>query len=136
VGYDHTIGYLKDGFRSWKESGKEFETTQRIPARDLEELYRKEIPLLFDVRKNSEFDSEHVVDAINVPLNEINKHLAQFPKDKPFVLHCGSGYRSMIAASILKQRGWQDFWDVEGGFDDITKTSIPRSEYVCPSTLL
>ena len=136
VGYDHTIGYLKDGFRSWKESGKEFETTQRITARDLEELYRKEIPLLFDVRKNSEFDSEHVVDAINVPLNEINKHLAQFPKDKPFVLHCGSGYRSMIAASILKQRGWQDFWDVEGGFDDISKTSIPRSEYVCPSTLL
>ena len=136
VGYDYTIGYLKDGFRSWKESGKEFETTQRITARDLEELYRKEIPLLFDVRKNSEFDSEHVVDAINVPLNEINKHLAQFPKDKPFVLHCGSGYRSMIAASILKQRGWQDFWDVEGGFDDISKTSIPRSEYVCPSTLL
>jgi glyoxylase-like metal-dependent hydrolase (beta-lactamase superfamily II)/rhodanese-related sulfurtransferase len=136
VGYDHTIGYLKDGFRSWKESGKEFETTLRITARDLEELYRKENPLLFDVRKNSEFDSEHVVDAINVPLNEINKHLAQFPKDKPFVLHCGSGYRSMIAASILKQRGWQDFWDVEGGFDDISKTGIPRSEYVCPSTLL
>jgi glyoxylase-like metal-dependent hydrolase (beta-lactamase superfamily II) len=136
VGYDHTIGYLKDGFKSWKESGQEFETTQRITARDLEELYRKEIPLLFDVRKKSEFDSEHVVDAINVPLNEINKHLAQFPKDKPFVLHCGSGYRSMIAASILKQRGWQDFWDVEGGFDDISKTSIPRSEYVCPSTLL
>jgi len=89
------------------------------------------------VRKKSEFDSEHVIGAINVPLNEINKHLAQFPKDKPFVLHCAGGYRSMIAASILKQRGWNNFSDVVGGFKEIAaQTSIPKSDYVCPSTLL
>lgn len=136
VGYDHTIGYLEGGFEAWKHSGKDFETSKRISARELEAAYRKDKPLIIDIRKKSEYDSEHIIDAINVPLNEINKHLAQFPKDKPFVLHCGSGYRSMIAASILKQRGWQDFSDVAGGFDDIARTAIPRSEYVCPSTLL
>jgi len=136
VGYDHTIGYLDGGFEAWKHSGKDFETSKRISARELEAAYGKDKPLIIDVRKRSEYDSEHIVDAINVPLNEINKHLAQFPKDKPFVLHCGSGYRSMIAASILKQRGWKDFSDVAGGFDDIARTAIPRSEYVCPSTLL
>lgn len=136
VGYDHTLGYLKGGFDAWKAAGKEYETTKRITAKDLEQSYKKERPLIIDVRKKSEFDSEHVIDAINVPLNEINRHLAQFPKNKPFVLHCGGGYRSMIAAAILKQRGWHDFADVEGGFDEIAKTSIPRSEYVCPSTLL
>ena len=136
VGYDHTIRYLDGGFEAWKHSGKDFETSKRISARELEAAYGKDKPLIIDVRKRSEYDSEHIVDAINVPLNEINKHLAQFPKDKPFVLHCGSGYRSMIAASILKQRGWKDFSDVAGGFDDIARTAIPRSEYVCPSTLL
>ncbi len=136
VGYDHTIGYLEGGFEAWKHSGKDFETSSRISARELESAIMKDKPVIIDVRKKSEYDSEHVIDAINVPLNEINKNLAQFPKDKPFVLHCGSGYRSMIAASILKQRGWQDFSDVTGGFDDISKTNILRSEYVCPSTLL
>jgi len=95
-----------------------------------------EKPLIIDVRKKSEFDSEHVIGAINVPLNEINQHLAQFPKDNPFVLHCAGGYRSMIASSILKQRGWEDFTDVTGGFEAISETSIPKSEYVCPSTML
>ena len=93
-------------------------------------------PLIFDVRKKSEFLSEHILGAINTPLNEINQHLAEFPKNKPFILHCAGGYRSMIAASILKQRGWQDFSDVQGGFAQIIETTVPRSEYVCPTTLL
>lgn len=136
VGYDGTVGYLKGGFQSWKSSGKDFETTDRITAEDLEKAIKSEQPLIIDVRKKSEFDSEHIIGAINVPLNEINKHLAQFPKDRTFILHCAGGYRSMIAASILKQRGWSDFADVIGGFDDISKTDIPKSEYVCPTTLL
>ncbi len=136
VGYDHAIGYLKNGFDAWKKSNKEYETVNRISASDLEEKYKGEKPVVIDVRKKSEFDSEHVVDAINIPLNHINQHLAQFPKDRPFVLHCAGGYRSMIAASILKQRGWDDFVDVIGGFDELKNTGIPKSEYVCPSTLL
>jgi len=68
--------------------------------------------------------------------NQINQHLAQFPKNKPFILHCAGGYRSMIAASILKQRGWDNFVDVAGGFSAIKDTVVKRTEYVCPSTLL
>jgi glyoxylase-like metal-dependent hydrolase (beta-lactamase superfamily II)/rhodanese-related sulfurtransferase len=136
VGYDNSIGFLKGGFKTWKESGKDYETVGRITTSTLEKELKTEKPLIIDVRKKSEFDSEHVIGAINVPLNQINRHLAQFPKDKPFVLYCAGGYRSMIAASILKQRGWGDFVDVIDGFDEILKTDIPKSEYVCPSTLL
>ena len=136
VGYDKTIGYLKGGYEAWKAAGKEIDSVGRITAKDLEAQYGKEKPILIDVRKRSEFDSEHVLDAINIPLNEINQHLSEFPKEKPFVIHCAGGYRSMIAASILKQRGWDNFTDVDGGFKDISETSIPKTDYVCPTTLL
>jgi glyoxylase-like metal-dependent hydrolase (beta-lactamase superfamily II)/rhodanese-related sulfurtransferase len=136
VGYDNTIGYLEGGFDSWKKSDKDFEKIGRMNVQEFETAYNSEKPLVIDVRKKSEFDSEHVIGAINVPLNEINQHLAQFPKDKPFVLHCAGGYRSMIAASILKQRGWNDFVDIDGGFDEMKKTNIEKSEYVCPTTML
>ena len=136
VGYDNTVGYLKGGFTAWKESAKDIETTGRISAEELESRLLDPETLLIDVRKKSEFDSEHVLGAINVPLNEINQHLSVFPKDRPFIVHCKGGYRSMIASSILKQRGWTNFVDVKGGFVDILETGIKRSEYKCPTTLL
>jgi hydroxyacylglutathione hydrolase len=77
-----------------------------------------------------------VEDAMNIPLNRISDHLAEFPKDKPFILHCAGGYRSMIAASILKARRWDNFVDVESGFNGIEKTAVKLTEYVCPTTLL
>ena len=135
VGYDHAIGFLNGGFNAWKDASKEVDSVNRISAETFASQYDSK-PLVFDVRKKSEFDSEHVVDAINIPLNEINNHLAEFPKDKPFILHCAGGYRSMIAASILKSRGWENFVDVEGGMSAILKTSVPKTEYVCPTTLL
>jgi glyoxylase-like metal-dependent hydrolase (beta-lactamase superfamily II)/rhodanese-related sulfurtransferase len=135
VGYDHAIGFLGGGFESWKKANKEIDQVNRINAAQFEDLNTNN-PIVIDVRKKSEFDSEHVVNALNVPLNEINDHLSMFPKDKMFILHCGGGYRSMIAASILKSRGWEDFVDVEGGFVEIAKTNTPRTEYVCPTTLL
>jgi glyoxylase-like metal-dependent hydrolase (beta-lactamase superfamily II)/rhodanese-related sulfurtransferase len=135
VGYDNTIGFLKGGFPAWKAAGKEVDTVSRINAEEFAKRYATK-PVIIDVRKKSEFDSEHVVDAINVPLNQINQHLAQFPKDTPFIVHCAGGYRSMIAASILKQRGWENFVDVEGGFSAIKQTEVKRTEYVCPTTML
>jgi glyoxylase-like metal-dependent hydrolase (beta-lactamase superfamily II)/rhodanese-related sulfurtransferase len=135
VGYDGAIGYLKDGFQSWVKAGKDVDVLKRIDAEEFAKQYEHK-PLLIDVRKKSEFDSEHVLGAVNIPLNEINRHLAAFPKDKPFILNCAGGYRSMIAASMLKQRGWDNFVDVIGGFTEIKKTSVPKSEYVCPSTML
>jgi hydroxyacylglutathione hydrolase len=136
VGYDNTIGYLKDGFATWKKAGKAVNTSQRITAADFEKQYALKNAVIFDIRKKSEYDSEHVIDAVNIPLNQINKNLSAFPKQKPFVLYCAGGYRSMIAASILKQRGWDNFTDVTGGFAAIAKTTVPRSQYISPTTLL
>ncbi|CAH0994826.1 Hydroxyacylglutathione hydrolase [Emticicia aquatica] len=136
VGYDHAIGFLEGGFASWKATGKDFETVDRISAEEFAQKYANEQLLVFDVRKKSEYGSEHIINAVNIPLNAINEHLAEIPKDKPFILHCAGGYRSMIAASILKQRGWDNFVDVKGGFAAIVKTEVPKTEYVCPTTLL
>jgi len=136
VGYDHTIGFLDGGFESWQKARKQVERIKRITANQFEKAYFGEGPLAFDIRKKSEFDSEHVIGAINVPLNELNQHLSQFPIDKPFVLYCEGGYRSMIAASILMQRGWEDFVDVADGFDEIKKTKVEKSDYICPTTML
>lgn len=135
VGYDNTIGYLQGGFEAWKNAGKQIDTVNRIQANDLGELYEAGVKLI-DIRKKSEYDSHRVLQAENIPLNQINKHLEAFPKNQKFVMYCGGGYRSMIAASILKQRGWENFVDVEGGFAEIEKTNIPKTDYVCPSTLL
>lgn len=136
IGYDHTIGYLKDGIDAWKNAGFELDTVDRISAKQLQDTVNFDETPVFDVRKKSEFLSEHLVGAINVPLNEINNHLAEFPKEKKFILHCAGGYRSMIAASILKQRGWDNFVDVIGGFAEIKNTNLLKSDYVCPTTLL
>lgn len=135
VGYDKTIGYLAGGFDSWKNENREIDAVERLTAHEFETVYANE-PVVFDVRKKSEFESEHVVNVTNIPLNELNLHLNEFPIDKPFILHCAGGYRSMIAASILKSRGIHNFKDVIGGMSDILKTNIPTTEYVCPSTLL
>tara|TARA_B100001079_G_scaffold84721_1_gene72857 strand:- start:342 stop:1754 length:1413 start_codon:yes stop_codon:yes gene_type:complete len=135
VGYDNTQGYLADGMKSWEAAGKEVDTINRITAEELEQKMKQDI-VIIDVRKKSEFDSEHIEGVVNVPLNQINQHLEKFPKEQEFVLHCAGGYRSMIAASILQQRGWSQLTDVIGGFKSIKETTIPVTAYVCPSTLL
>lgn len=135
VGYDNTIGYLKGGFESWKNANKKIGTAERISAEKLKEIYGENL-IIFDVRKNSEFESEHVAGAINVPLNKINFHFDSFPKDRSFIVYCAGGYRSMIAASILKQNGFKDFADVEGGFTEIKKNDLPRTAYSAPTTFL
>lgn len=137
VGYDNTIGYLEGGFASWKQAGKETDSLKRITGQELEEMLKTLDLPLFDVRKKSEFDSEHLLNSVNIPLNQLNAKLDSFPKDKTFVIYCAGGYRSMIAASILKQRGFDNFMDVSGGFNEIAKTTqLPKTAYVCPSTLL
>jgi hydroxyacylglutathione hydrolase len=136
VGYDYAIGYLEGGFESWIKNNKDFETVDRITAHQLQDIEEIHETPIIDVRKESEYNSEHLVGAINIPLNEINNRLAEFPKDNYFILHCAGGYRSMIAASILKLRGFENFSDVIGGFNEIKLTNLPRTEYVCPTTLL
>jgi rhodanese-related sulfurtransferase len=136
VGYDYTLGYLNGGFDAWKNAGEEVDELERLTADQFAAIYANAKPVVIDVRKKSEFDSEHTLDAINIPLNQINSHLAEIPKDKSFILMCAGGYRSMIAASILKQRGWENFKDVIGGFAEVKKTNVPKTDYICPTTLL
>jgi hydroxyacylglutathione hydrolase len=97
-------------------SGKEIDTIKRISPEEFANVYKNENPLVIDVRKPGEFAAEHVDGAKSIPLDYINEDLAQFPKDQKFYIHCAGGYRSMIAASILKSRGWDNFVEVLGGF--------------------
>ena len=136
VGYDNTLGYLEGGMKRWIEAGKEIDQSKRISPLEFANEISSKKSLVIDVRKKSEFDSEHVLDSLNIPLNEINAHLSSIPKTEKFLLICAGGYRSMIAASILRQRGWNNFVDVEGGFAEIKKTNAPCSNFVCPTTLL
>lgn len=136
VGYDNVLGYLEGGFDAWKSAGQEVDHVDRITAEEFAKRYKSGKAKVFDVRKKSEFESEHVLDAENTPLNQINQHLEKFPKNEEFMLHCAGGYRSMIAASILKQRGFDNMVDVVGGFKEIAETDVKKTDYVCPSTLL
>ena len=135
VGFDRSLGYLEGGFEAWKAAGKETDHLRSVPASGLEEELKTRLDRVFDVRKESEFASEHLKDAKNTPLSEINTHLAEFPAEEGFYLHCAGGYRSVIAASILKSRGYHQLTNIEGGFDALKETDLPKTDYVCPSTL-
>ncbi len=135
VGYDHAIGFLKGGINSWIADGKETDAIESITAEAFADQYNQQSVKLIDVRKDGEYKAEHVVGAENIPLDYINQHMAEFPKEGTFYLNCAGGYRSMIAASILKARGYHDMINILGGFKDLSATSIPRTAYVCPSTL-
>ncbi len=138
VGYDHTIGYLGGGFDAWKKEGREVDTIASVTVEELAgHLGSDEEIAILDVRKNSEYDSEHVIGAENVPLDYINEEIGKVDKDKTYYVHCAGGYRSMIFASILKARGYDNLIDVKGGFKAIKESGkFPLSDYVCPTTLL
>ncbi len=135
VGFDNTLGYLEGGFEAWKEASMEYDTVSQISADGLKEVLETEKVPVFDVRKESEYKSEHVLGADNTPLDYLNDHLAEFPDSKPFYVHCAGGYRSVIASSILKSRGIHNLIDVTGGFSAMKEAKLPVSEYICPTTL-
>jgi hydroxyacylglutathione hydrolase len=134
VGYDHAIGYLKGGITAWKNAGKEVDQIKSISADELAELTS---PNIIDARKKSEFDSEHLLDAENMPLDTINDNMASIDRNKTYHVHCAGGYRSMIFASILKARGFDNIIDVKGGYKALKETGkFQHTQYVCPSTEL
>ena len=136
VGYDFTIGYLKDGFKSWKDAGMEVDSIKSISANELAEIMSNEEINLIDVRKDSEFQSEHVEIAENLPLDYINDAMPKIDKSKTYYVHCAGGYRSMIFNSTLRARGFDNLIDVAGGFKAIQEVdSIKKTAFVCPSTL-
>jgi hydroxyacylglutathione hydrolase len=135
VGYDKTLGYLKGGFEAWKASGAETDSIESIDASELSKRMSSgnEINVI-DVRRPSEYESEHVEDVPNFPLDYINDNMAELKRDKTYTVHCAGGYRSMMASSILKSRGF-DVVDVAGGYAAIAKSELFKTtDYVCPST--
>ena len=135
VGFDNTLGYLKGGFEAWHAAKKEVDTITSVEATELKDLLKNKSVSVFDVRKDTEYSSEHIPSAQNTPLSFLNNFLAEFPAKETFFVHCAGGYRSVIAASILKSRGIHNLIDVAGGFKAIKDANIEVTDYVCPSTL-
>lgn len=135
VGFDQVLGYLEGGMAAWQAANMEVDQINAISAAEFAQRRNASDIDVIDVRKPGEYLSEHVVAAESAPLAALNDHFAEFPKEAPFYIHCLSGYRSLIALSILKARGYHNGINVEGGFEAIKQTDAPFSDYVCPTTL-
>ena len=137
VGYDNTLGYLKGGIEAWKAAGKEIETFESITADELAKRVHNHHLNILDVRKVNEYKSMHLeIDGVkNIPLDFLDERMNEIKANKTYYIHCAGGYRSVIAASILKARGFKELVNVEGGFDQLKTTDMPISNFVCPTTL-
>ena len=137
VGYDNTIGYLDGGIESWINAGKKRDQITSITANEFEQHTKNETINVLDVRKDGEYQSMHLRgnNIQHFALDYINKQLDLISSDKKYYIHCAGGYRSVIAASILKANGFHNIVDIAGGFAALKNTNLEVSDYVCPSTL-
>ncbi|WP_460218377.1 MBL fold metallo-hydrolase [Psychroserpens sp. MEBiC05023] len=135
VGYDNTLGYLEGGIDAWVSAGKEIDTLESISAEELAIRFKNGPINILDVRKDGEYASMHLENAQHFALDYINEQMNAVSKDKTYHIHCAGGYRSVIAASILKARGFHNLVDIAGGFGAIKNTDLPTTDFVCPSTL-
>ena len=133
VGYDNTLGYLKGGIDSWRNSGRSTDEIKSITANEFEHDFKSKKIHVLDVRKPGEYSAQHLENVENKPLDYINEWTASTDRNATHYIHCAGGYRSMIACSILKARGFQHLIDVQGGFSAIQKTGMPVTEFVCSS---
>jgi len=135
VGYDNVLGYLENGIEAWKNAAKEVDQIVSISATDFDQALAKDALNVLDVRKPNEYKSEHIVVATNFPLDDINENIETLDRNKTYHIHCAGGYRSMITSSILRARGFHHLVNIAGGFEAIAETAIPKTDFVCPSTL-
>ncbi|UKM64537.1 MBL fold metallo-hydrolase [Flavobacteriaceae bacterium GSB9] len=137
VGYDNTLGYLKDGIKAWKAAGKDIESITSIPVEQFSKEFDSKATKVLDVRKDGEYKSEHLKgdNVQHFALDYINENMNSINKNNTYYLHCAGGYRSVIAASILKARGFDKLIDIAGGFGAIKDSELPTTDYVCPTTL-
>lgn len=136
VGFDSIIGHLEGGFEAWEKAGFEIDSVNRISAEQFAAKFNIKEDKVIDVRKETEYEAEHIEDAYSKPLAYINDWVKDINPNEHFYLHCAGGYRSMIAASILQARGFRNFSEIDGGFGAIAKTEIPKSDFVCQSKVL
>lgn len=133
VGYDATIGYLEGGYEAWVAEGKDVDRIETIEPEALAQMLKEDTVAVVDCRKPTEYEAEHVDGAASYPLDYINDHLADLDKESTQYLHCKSGYRSMVACSILRKQGYTNLVNVNGGFDALSETDIPITDFVCQS---
>jgi rhodanese-related sulfurtransferase len=134
VGYDNTIGYLKGGIATWQDAGKDTDTIPSISAEAFEDIYREDPDVhVLDVRKPGEYESEHLEMTLTRPLDYINDWTHDINPKETYYIHCAGGYRSMIAASILKARGVDQVVDIAGGYGALKATNLKRTDFSCPS---
>jgi len=137
VGYDHTLGFLKGGVEAWKNAGFETDSLEEISAEDFAQLYSKDSNIhLLDARRVSEYESQHLIGASNFPLDGINQNMGMLQKDKQYYIHCAGGYRSLIAASILQSRGFNDIVNIKGGFNALSATKLATTSFQEAKTML
>lgn len=136
VGFDNVLGYLKGGIEAWKTAGKETGQVDRISAEEFKERLKVGESVVYDVRKESEYEAEHVEEAYSRPLASINDWIKDINPKEHFFVYCAGGYRSMIAASILQARGYRNFTEIEGGFKAIAETGVPKTDFVCQSKVM
>jgi len=138
VGYDFAIGFLKGGFDAWKLANKPVDTIESITVNQFKDIWDNDQSIqILDVRKASEFYSQHLPTAINGPLDYINDSMTLIDPNKTYYVHCAGGYRSMVFISILKARGYENLIDVAGGFTAIMGSGkFEVTDYLCPSTML
>jgi glyoxylase-like metal-dependent hydrolase (beta-lactamase superfamily II)/rhodanese-related sulfurtransferase len=122
VGFDKIIGYVKGGFESWKNANEPIDLIIDIDADELlMDLNYDYKMIVLDVRKELEFDNGHIKTALNIPLQTMTDltNIAAFEDTDNIYIHCAGGYRSVIAASILKKQGIHNLRNILGGFDAI-----------------
>jgi glyoxylase-like metal-dependent hydrolase (beta-lactamase superfamily II)/rhodanese-related sulfurtransferase len=136
VGFDSVLGHLKGGFEAWKSAGFDVDTVHRITAVQFENEVKISESKVVDIRRESEYEAEHIEDAYSKPLAYINDWVKDINPNEHFFMHCAGGYRSMIAASILQARGYRNFSEIEGGFNAIAATNLPKTDFMCASKVL
>ncbi len=134
VGYDNTLGFLKGGLKAWIDADKETDSLKQVSVEEAEALLNKGNIKVLDVRKQGEFEAEHIEGAQNMPLDYINENFREINPDHEYYVHCAGGYRSVIFQSILKARGYHRLIDMAGGFKALVEKNIKTTEYVCPNS--
>jgi hydroxyacylglutathione hydrolase len=124
VGYENVIGYLDGGFEAWQKSGKPVDTIHTVEAPEFSSLLKNEKEKVLDVRNIKEVEEGHIKDAIIIPLADLANNLQSIPKNENVYIHCAGGYRSMIASSILKMKGFNNITMVNGGWNKIKRTTV------------
>jgi rhodanese-related sulfurtransferase len=130
VGYEKVAGYLDGGIPSWTAAGNTLETVNSIDPDQIKQFMENDTYVVLDVRKPSEFESEHITGAINIQLSDIATRLHEIDPNKQYIVHCAAGYRSMMAASIMKSAGIDNFVNVHQGWSGIKKTDLPTESSI------